>query len=78
MDTDALDGDGFCDRYATDGYLPGKISLRALTTFALHAYFSCSDVDLIVSHGRTLQGKHEQFTNTVLTSLSKYFRRLFY
>lgn len=73
FDTVALDQEGFCDQYATNGLLPGDVPLTALTSFAWRSYFSCADADLIVGRRQSLRGQRETFTKTVLTSLSKYF-----
>lgn len=48
--------------------------MRALRTFAWRAYLFCTDGDLVIGHVRTLKGKRESFTSTVLNSLSNYFR----
>lgn len=71
FDTIALSENNVCDRYVTNGYLPGDIQIRALTMFAWRAYFSCADADLTVRHRRALQGKRDQFTATMFLSLPK-------
>lgn len=74
FDTNALDEDNFCDLYATNGYLPCNITLRALKIFLWRAYFSFADTYLKVGYGRTLQGERERLTITVWKSFSKFFK----
>lgn len=74
LDTVTSYQDRFCDRYRTNGPLPGGVGIRVLQKFAWRSYFSCADGDLIIGHGRPLQQQRESFTKTLMISLSKYFR----
>lgn len=67
FDTDALHKHKFCDRYETNGYLCSDVPLRALQTVAWKTYVSLADRDLIVGHGKNVQGQLEEFTSTILT-----------
>lgn len=73
FDSLALAHDGFCDRYAMNSFLPVRIPLRALNTFAWCSHFSINDRDLHVRHGKKLKRQREAFSMTLMRSLFKYF-----
>lgn len=61
----------FCDRFASEGYLPCGFPVQALESVAWHSYYSCTNGDFALGHCKALIGKRVALSKTVLWSASK-------